>query len=113
MRRGEVWWCNLDPTVGAEQQKQRPCLIENDDDVGILPLKVIVPLTDWKEHYSVAAWMVRIDPSRTNGLKKPSAADCFQVRSVSQQRLTQQLGRVSHAEMERVGEVLKTVLKLG
>lgn len=112
MRRGEVWWCNLAPTVGAEQQKQRPCLIVNDDAVGILPLKVIVPLTDWKEHYSVAAWMVRIDPTRTNGLKKPSAADCFQVRSVSEQRLTQQLGRVSNAEMERVGTALKAVLRL-
>ena len=31
MRRGEVWWCNLDPAVGAEQKKQRPCIIVNDD----------------------------------------------------------------------------------
>ncbi len=89
MRRGEVWWCNLDPTVGAEVQKKRPCVIVNDDAAGILPLKVIVPLTDWKDRYSVAAWMVvRIDPTPINGLQKTSAGDCFQVRSVSYQRLT-------------------------
>ena len=52
MRRGEVWWCNLDPAIGAEQKKQRPCIIVKDDAVGVLPLKVIVPLTDWKDHYS-------------------------------------------------------------
>ena len=31
MQRGEVWWCNLDPTIGAEQQKKCPCVIVNDD----------------------------------------------------------------------------------
>ena len=33
MQRGEVWWRNLDPTIGAEQQKKRPCVIVNDDAV--------------------------------------------------------------------------------
>ncbi|HLQ45449.1 MAG TPA: type II toxin-antitoxin system PemK/MazF family toxin [Planctomycetaceae bacterium] len=112
MRRGEVWWCNLDPTVGAEQKKQRPGIIVNDDAVGVLPLKVIVPLTDWKDHYSVAAWMVRIDPTPINGLQKSSAADCFQVRSVSQQRLSQRVGRITDAQMEQIGTSLKTVLHL-
>jgi mRNA interferase MazF len=57
MRRGEVWLINLDPTIGAEIQKTRPAIIVNDDGVGALPLRVIVPLTDWKERYNVAAWM--------------------------------------------------------
>jgi mRNA-degrading endonuclease toxin of MazEF toxin-antitoxin module len=48
MYRGEVWLVNLDPTVGTEISKKRPCIIVNDDAIGILPLKVIVPLTDWK-----------------------------------------------------------------
>jgi len=48
MRRGEIWLINLDPTVGAEIRKTRPAVIVNDDAVGILPLKVIVPITDWK-----------------------------------------------------------------
>jgi mRNA interferase MazF len=39
---------NLDPTVGAEIQKTRLAVIVNDDGVGVLPLRVIVPLTDWK-----------------------------------------------------------------
>ena len=46
MRRGDVWLINLDPTVGAEIKKTRPAVIVNDDAVGILPLKVIVPITE-------------------------------------------------------------------
>jgi mRNA interferase MazF len=67
MRRGEIWLINLDPTVGAEIRKTRPAVIVNDDAVGILPLKVIVPITDWKDRYAVAPWMVRLIPIATMG----------------------------------------------
>jgi mRNA interferase MazF len=56
MNRGEVWLINLNPTIGAEIQKTQPAIIVNDDELGILPLRVIVPLTDWKEHFTKAVW---------------------------------------------------------
>jgi mRNA interferase MazF len=56
--------------------------------------------------------MVRIDPAPTNGLPKISAADCFQVRSVSQQRLSQRTGKVSDAQMKQIETALKAVLRL-
>jgi len=62
MRRGEVWLINLDPTVGSEIKKTRPAVIVNDDAIGILPLRVIVPITAWQERYAVAPWMVRLEP---------------------------------------------------
>ena len=86
MRRGDVWLINLDPTVGAEIKKTRPAVIVNDDAVGILPLKVIVPVTEWQDRYAVAPWLVQLESNATNGLDKPSAADAFQVRSVAQER---------------------------
>lgn len=54
MHRGEIWLVNLEPTIGAEIKKTRPAVIVNDDAIGILPLKVIVPITDWKDHYAAA-----------------------------------------------------------
>jgi mRNA interferase MazF len=91
MGRGEVWLINLDPTVGSEIKKMRPAVIVNDDAIGVLPLRVIVPLTAWQERYAeryaVAPWMVRLDPDPDNGLDKPSAADALQVRSVSHIRI--------------------------
>jgi mRNA interferase MazF len=99
MGRGEVWLINLDPTVGAEIKKTRPAVIVNDDAVGILPLKVIVPITEWKDHYAVAPWLVRLEPNAENGLDKPSTADAFQVRSVAQERFVRRLGKLSDTAM--------------
>lgn len=113
MRRGEVWLIDLDPTVGSEIRKTRPAVIVNDDAVGALPLKIIVPITDWKVHYAVAAWMVRVDPDSANGLSKTSAADAFQVRSVSQQRFVKQIGQLSATLMDEIATALATVLAIG
>lgn len=110
MRRGEVWLINLDPTVGSEIKKTRPAIIVNDDGVGVLPLRVIVPLTDWKDRYRVAVWMVRIEPTRENGVSKVSAADAFQVRSVAQERFVRQLGKLNDNEMQAVTKALAAVL---
>ncbi len=112
MHRGEVWLVNLDPTVGTEINKTRPSIIVNDDAIGILPLKVIVPVTDWKERYTIRPWMVRLEPDSTNGLTKSSAVDTFQVRSVSETRLTRQLGTLSDADMGMVSEALAIVFSL-
>ena len=112
MRRGEIWIINLSPTLGAEMQKTRPAVIVNDDEVGILPLKVIVPITDWKDRYAQAPWMVRLEPTSENGLSKTSTADAFQVRSVSEQRFVSRLGNLSPDNMETVGNALERVLQL-
>ncbi len=110
MRKGQVWLINLDPAVGAEIQKTRPAIVVNEDAIGILPLRVIVPLTDWKERYEIAPWMVRIDPDPANGLSKPSAADAFQIRSVSRARFTARLGTISAAHLQEILKAIQTVI---
>jgi mRNA interferase MazF len=112
MGRGEVWLINLDPTVGAEIKKTRPAVIVNDDAVGILPLKVIVPITEWKDRYAVAPWLVRLEPNAENGLDKPSAADAFQVRSVAQERFVRRLGKLSDTAMQEITRALAVVLSI-
>lgn len=112
MRRGEVWLINLDPAIGAEIKKTRPAVIVNDNAIGILPLKVIVPITDWKDHYSVAPWLVRLEADPMNGLSKPSAADAFQVRSVAQERFVRQIGQLSDISMLEIGKALAIVLNI-
>ncbi|HYV91726.1 MAG TPA: type II toxin-antitoxin system PemK/MazF family toxin [Chitinophagales bacterium] len=112
MKRNEIWQINLDPTIGAEIRKPRPVIIVNDDSYGKLPLKIIVPLTDWKDRYQIAEWMVKISPDEQNNLSKVSAADCFQVRSVSQERFINKIGTLSHSEMKEVEKALALVLKI-
>jgi mRNA interferase MazF len=73
-------------------------------------LKVVVPLTDWKEHYAQVPWMVLIESTDETGLSKRSAADCFQVRSVSQERLSRQIGWVTEDTLAEIGRALGRVL---
>ncbi|MEO8497107.1 MAG: type II toxin-antitoxin system PemK/MazF family toxin [Planctomycetota bacterium] len=72
-QRGEVWKVSFDPTVGAEIRKTRPAVVISSDAVGRLPIKLVVPITDWKPAFAPNIWHVRIDPDPTNGLTKPSA----------------------------------------
>lgn len=112
MKQGEVWLINLDPTVGSEISKTRPAIIVNDNMLGRLPLKIIVPLTDWKDRYATAAWMVKVDPDRLNKLSKPSAADCFQVRSVAQERLIKKIGSLDANAMNQIRRALAVVFTI-
>jgi mRNA interferase MazF len=46
MLRGEVYWVNLDPTVGTEIKKTRPALIVSADDMNVaLPRVIVAPIT--------------------------------------------------------------------
>jgi len=112
MKQSEVWLINLDPTTGAEIKKTRPAIIVNDDALGKLPLKVIVPVTDWKSKYEIAPWMVKINPSRANGLNKVSCADCFQVRSVSEKRFVKKTGSISNEIFKEIKLGLSKVLSI-
>src|SRR6185295_5139447 len=113
MRKGDVWLINLDPTIGAEIKKTRPAVIVSEDAIGVLPLKVVVPVTDWKDRYAIAPWMVRLDPDDENKLDKTSAADCFQVRSVSQERFIQRVGSLPRVKMVEMESALSCVLGTG
>lgn len=110
MHRGEIWLINLDPTIGAEIKKSRPGVIVNVDEVGVLPLRVIVPITEWKERYSQAPWLVKIQPTKQNGVEKPSAADAFQIRSLSVERFISCLGKVDFETYSDILAALKIVL---
>ena len=110
MRRGEVWLVNLDPTVGAEMQKIRPVVIISSDLMGKLPLRVVVPLTDWKDHYARVPWMLKVEPDLQNGIEKISSIDCFQVRSISEQRFSRRLGRLPDGVIDELVKRIWMVL---
>lgn len=111
MKQGEIWQINLDPTMGSEMKKVRPCIILNNDMIGKLALKVIAPITDFKEHYRAVPWMVIIEPNSNNGLNKISSIDLFQVRSLSQKRLIKRTGFVDKEILMACKESLDIVFQ--
>lgn len=112
MRRGEIWLVHFDPTVGAEMGKTRPAVIVSKDSVGFLALKIIVPITKWQDRYTGREWMVPVEPNSENGLSTRSAADTFQVRSVSLERMVRRLGVLSEAQMQEITDALAFVMSI-
>jgi len=109
MKQGEIWLINLDPTIGAEIKKTRSAVIINHNALGKLPLKIIVPITEWKERYNIAPWMVKIVANNQSGLSKISSIDCFQIRSVADNRFLKKIGVVGD---EILNEIQKAIIKV-
>ena len=101
-QRGEIWRVNLNPTQGDEMGKTRPCIVLSSASAGRLNLRIIVPITDWKDQYASYFWMTRLEPDENNGLTKPSAADAFQVRSASLTRFVSYVGTITDERLERI-----------
>lgn len=105
-KRGEIWLVDFDPAVGAEIRKVRPAVVISLDTIGRLPLRLVVPVTDWKGLYASFPWFVELPATPTNGLKKDSGADAFQTKSVSEQRLIRQLGTITAAQVDAVASAI-------
>ena len=101
-RRGEIWLVNFDPTIGTEIRKTRPAVVVSSDAVGRLPIKLVAPVTDWKDYFAPNIWHVRIDPDPSNGLIKVSAVDTLQLRGIDHRRFVRKLGQVSATRMEEI-----------
>jgi len=104
--RGEVWMVDLNPTRGSEMAKSRPCVIVSAAGIGILPLRIIVPITGWDERYVSLSWMVLIEPDADNGLSKSSAADTFQIRSASLDRFISKLGTLTDDQTDLIASAI-------
>lgn len=110
-KRGEIWYVNLDPTVGAEIRKQRPVVVINSDAVGRLPIKLVAPITGWDNRFGKNFWHVKIDPDKANGLAKRSAVDTLQLRGIDVRRFVRMTGRVSSSQMEEITAAIAAVIE--
>lgn len=104
--RGEVWLLDFDPAVGAEIQKVRPALVMSVNAIGRLPLRMVVPLTDWRSQYAGFPWFVFIPADSDNGLSKDSGADAFQTKSVALTRFVRPLWAITAAQLDDVASAI-------
>jgi mRNA interferase MazF len=100
--RGELWWCELDPTRGSEIQKTRPVIVLSSSVFDSLPMRIIVPLSTWQPRFAMQLNKVLVEATATNGLKDDSAADFLQIRAVSVDRLTSRMGRLDAALLDEL-----------
>jgi mRNA interferase MazF len=100
MRRGDVLLVRLDPTLGSEIKKTRPCLVVSPDELNeYLRTAVVAPMTTKGRAYP---WRVQC---RFQG--KTGYVVLDQLRTIDQQRAAARLGRVSAETLGRVLERLQ------
>jgi mRNA interferase MazF len=112
VRRGDVFWAYLDPTLGSEQAGRRPVVVVSRDAIhNATSIAVVVPLTNRvnKQHIYHSQVEIRRDEG---GLKADSVALCEQVRAISKERLREFLGHLGAARIAQVDAALKVALDL-
>jgi mRNA interferase MazF len=114
LKRGMIIDVNLDPTLGSETGKIRPCVVVTKDvyNERVLVIRV-VPVTAWSEKKGAITTNVKMHPSKINGLTKKSIADCLQTRPIDhRRRLVKIRGRLSSTKMDEIDQALKIVFDL-
>jgi mRNA interferase MazF len=103
-RRGEIWWVNLDPTVGSETAKKRPCIIlQNDVGNSLSNTTMVAPLLKSSKTYP---FVVDVEATVANGLDETRGIHLEQMRVVDNRRIDNKLGTL---EDKYWGEIEKAV----
>lgn len=108
MTRGEVYWVDLEPSVGSEANKRRPCVIVSRDANNRAAATVtMVPVT------SNVSRMYPFDVYLEDTLERPGKVQANQVRTVSKERLLgPPLAKLSSELMRQVDAALRLHLDL-
>lgn len=101
-KRGEIWRIDFNPTKGSEIQKVRPAVVISSNAIGKLPIKLVVPITDWKDWYENNVWHIKVNPSNFNLLSKTSCIDVLQTRATAIERFQNKIGDLEVDIMEDV-----------
>jgi mRNA interferase MazF len=100
IRQYEIILVNLDPTIGSEIKKTRPCVVISPDEMNKhLRTVVIAPMTTTSRNYPT-----RVEIKQENKL---GWIVLDQVRTIDKQRILKNLGRLSKPEIKEVKSILK------
>lgn len=104
MKKYEIYAVNLDPTIGAEMQKKRPCIVISPDEMNAyVRTVIIIPLTSTSRELPTR---VLIKATTQSGLNNDSYAAIDQIKTVDKSRLGNLIGEISESERHDVTSVL-------
>jgi mRNA interferase MazF len=112
LKAGEIYWVNLDPTIGNEIKKRRPVVVLSGGHDKHLKLAIVAPLTAWSSYWEKNPFFVSLEPNLKNGLKKKSVVDCFQIRAVSHNRFAEKIGEISNDEIKLIKRSITLILDI-
>ena len=113
VKRGEIYFVNLNPVQGREQSGQRPVLVISSDAINQLPIVVTVVVGTKSENihqdYPTNVRVASVD----SGLPMETVFLCFQIRSLDASRFPEKpAGKLSEEQMKRIGNAVRYCLGL-
>ena len=111
MKRGDIVYADLNPTVGSETNKKRPVLVvSNNANNKAASTVTVLPITS--KIVKVYPFEVLLDPKKT-GLPKASKVQCQQIRTISKQRIIgSSLGKIDSKTFLEIERALKLHLDI-
>jgi len=109
MKRYELYAVNLDPTIGVEMQKTRPCLIVSPDEMNRnLQTVIVAPLTTINRNIPSR---IKIDASTTNGLLETSYVALDQIKTIDKRRCRNRIGVISDSDAIIVSDLIVKIFR--
>jgi mRNA interferase MazF len=110
-KRGEIWWVDLQPVIGHETDKHRPCLIlQNDIGNQNSSPTIIAPLLRGRKSYP---FVVNVVPTLGNGLDQDRHINLSQMRAVDSQRLKNKQGTLEEVYWKDIEKAVCIELGFG
>ena len=104
IKRFEIYLVKLNPTVGSEIQKTRPCIVISPDEMNILKTVIVAPMTSKGFDF---IFRPKIKFEKKNGLVLLD-----QIRTVDKTRLTKKLGNVDKKTSKEISNMLINMFEL-
>ena len=104
IKRYEIYLVKLNPTVGSEIQKTRPCIIISPDEMNVLKTVIVAPMTS-KGFDFVFRPKIKFE-------KKDGLVLLDQIRTVDKTRLVKKLGSVDKSTSKEISKILVTMFEV-
>jgi mRNA interferase MazF len=109
MKQCDIWYADLNPVRGSEQQGFRPVVIISGNMLNqYLPVVIVCPLTSKIKNYK---GNIVLEPDEENGLTEPSEIMIFHIRSISKERLVRKIGEITSGELDGLKLGLDDILR--
>jgi len=109
MKRYELYSVDLDPTIGVEMKKTRPCLIVSPDEMNRnVQTVIIAPLTT---NFRNIPSRIKIEVSDTNGLSETSYVALDQIKTIDKNRCRKWIGVVSDTDAMKIADLLVDIFR--
>ena len=114
MTRGDIYWAELSPRSGSEQQGRRPVILVSHEAFNqsrAWHSLIVVPVSTSSTQAARGPTTVPLAPG-TGGLRRPCYAVCHQVTTLDRSKMLTRIGALSRESLARVATGLRAALDL-